>query len=213
MRFDSFAEGAPWGAGGVTVAPALRTGLISAATTSPSRGVGRGVARGLAPGGEYLLRHQRDDGSFGYSYLAKRDKYDPHYDLLRHAGTCYALGELFQATGDRAYLEAARRSRSSARQTKEQCRSGLRGHRLAGQGGEAGRGGAGDQALLRYQEAAGDDAWADRLSPLARFLVFQQEADGRFESKYFYGPPDPEPFESIYYPGEAILRPGALSAR
>jgi len=65
-------------------------------------------------------------------------------------------------------------------------------------------------ALVELHEAGGGgvldgSAWDGQLPRLARFLLFQQGEDGRFASKYFYGEPDPEPFESIYYPGEAIL--------
>jgi hypothetical protein len=59
--------------------------------------------------------------------------------------------------------------------------------------------------VLEHQRVSGDDRWLAGAARLARFLVHQQGPDGRFESKYFYGEPDDEHFESIYYPGEAIL--------
>ncbi|MEE8525584.1 MAG: beta-L-arabinofuranosidase domain-containing protein [Thermoanaerobaculia bacterium] len=166
-------------------------------------------------GGDYLLRHQNDDGTFGYSYEPKSDEYNDDYNLLRHAGTCYALVELHQASADDRYLTAARRGMewlwTKVREPKpEDAGAGFAA--VVSPGEEAKLGGAALAllALVQIQKAGGDgalvgSAWDGQLPRLARFLLFQQGDDGRFVSKYFYGEPDPEPFESIYYPGEAIL--------
>ena len=162
-------------------------------------------------GGDYLLRHQKEDGSFGYSYEPKKDSYNDDYNLLRHAGTCYALVELFQAAGDPRYLEASRRGLENllahhARPPKDEDAAAAF-EAIVSPGEEAKLGGAALTvlALVEYQRAGGDDRWAPRATKLARFLLHQQEESGHFHSKYFYGEPDPEPFDSIYYPGEAIL--------
>ncbi len=161
-------------------------------------------------GGEYLLRHHKANGDFDYSYEPKKDTYNDDYNLLRHAGSCYALSELSRVTGDVRYVESARRgieallTRSRAPLPKDGTDTFLS---IVSPGEEAKLGGAalGVLAILGYQEASGDRRFEETAQDLARFLVFQQEADGHFRSKYFYGAPDPEPFESIYYPGEAIL--------
>lgn len=174
----------------------------------------------VVAGAEYLLRHQRPDGNFGYNYLAKEDAYDDDYNLLRHAGTCYALLEVYQATGREDFLTAARRG-------IEALLEHVRGPRpedadaafeaIVSPDEEAKLGGAALAilALVEHQRATGDSRWQAQAERLARFLLFQQREDagnvGRFHSKYFYGPPDPEPFESIYYPGEAILALARLS--
>ena len=166
-------------------------------------------------GGEYLLRHQHDDGSFDYNYETRTDEVNDGYNLLRHAGTCYALAELHRASGDRRYLDAARRGMEWLWTTVREPRAEDAGAGFAAvvsPGEEAKLGGAALAllALVELHRAGGDaildgSVWQGQLPRLARFLVFQQDADGRFSSKYFYGAPDPEPFESIYYPGEAIL--------
>ena len=161
-------------------------------------------------GGRYLLRHQLKDGSFNYSYEPKMDTVSDKYNLLRHAGSCYALVELYQATGDDAYRAAADRGLeyllTFARPPKDTDRDQAF-EAILSPGEEAKLGGAALAvlAMVQYQVATGTDDRLDRSRNMARFLLFQQEADGHFHSKYFYGPPDPKPFESIYYPGEAIL--------
>ncbi|MCH9651637.1 MAG: hypothetical protein K0U98_25650 [Deltaproteobacteria bacterium] len=199
LRFQSIAEG-PDGE-----AMPLFRGNSTAPSITPDS-----LLEAARAGGEYLLRHHQPNGLFDYSYRAKRDKYDDSYNLLRHAGTCYALLELYEATGDARYRAAARlgleKLLTKARPPKPEHRE-AHFEAIVSPGEEAKLGGAALTilALMRYREASGESLWLDRARNLATFLVFQQEPSGHFFSKYFYGPPDPEPFESIYYPGEAIL--------
>lgn len=200
LSFDSFMEGD----GGLPVQ--LYRGNDRSPDLSPPA-----LLAAARRGGDYLLRHQHDDGSFDYSYEPKKDTYNDDYNLLRHAGSCYALVELFQATEDRRYLEASRRGLENlltehARPPKEEdAAAGF--ETIVSPDDEAKLGGTALTvlAIVQYQRASGDDGWAERAARLARFLLHQQEENGYFQSKYFYGEPDPKPFESIYYPGEAIL--------
>ncbi len=161
-------------------------------------------------GGDYLLRHLRDDGLFNYSYEPKKDSFNDDYNLLRHAGTCYSLVQLFNATGDRRYLQAAHLGLETLLQKTSPPKPEDRAanfEAIVSPGREAKLGGAALAllALVEIGQASEEFSFAKRTEKLARFLVFQQEADGHFVSKYFYGPPDAKVFESIYYPGEAIL--------
>jgi len=156
------------------------------------------------------VRHQRLDGSFDYSYEPKTDTVSSSYNLLRHAGTCYALVELYQATGSDEFRAAADRGLdfllTAARGPKPED-AGAGFEAIVSPDGEAKLGGAALAvlAMVQYQKATGDERRLDRVRSLARFLLFQQDTNGHFRSKYYYGLPDPKPFESIYYPGEAIL--------
>lgn len=166
-------------------------------------------------GGDYLASHLAEDGRFDYSYRPKRDQVEDDYNLLRHAGTCYALAELHRATGDERYLAAARRGIEALLTHAAPPRPddpGADFEAIVSPGEEAKLGGAALAilAILEHRAASGDHVFIPRAQRLARFLVHQQGPDGRFSSKYFYGPPDPEPFESIYYPGEAILAAARL---
>ncbi|MEM7355297.1 MAG: hypothetical protein AAF657_31085 [Acidobacteriota bacterium] len=204
VRFDSLIEGDD------RSPTALWRGNPRSPAVSPEALMGAAVA-----GGDYLLRHHRDDGDFGYSYEAKKDTYNDSYNLLRHAGTCYALGQLSRATGDTRYLQAARRGieallERAAPPKPEHASAGFEAIVSPGQEAKLGGAALAILAIVEHHLASGEadfdrSPFAERARRLARFLVFQQEADGHFFSKYFYGKPDPVPFESIYYPGEAIL--------
>ncbi len=161
-------------------------------------------------GGDYLLRHQGEDGNFNYIYEPKKETLGDGYNLLRHAGTCYALAQLYRATHDERTLQGARRGieallERAAPPKAEHAEAGFEA--IVSPGREAKLGGAALAilAIVEHQLASDDETFMPRAELLARFLLHQQEDTGRFLSKYFYGEPDPEPFESIYYPGEAIL--------
>lgn len=147
---------------------------------------------------------------FDYNYDAKTNRSDQDYNLLRHAGTCYSLIELYQSTGDIRFLHAARIGIEyllSFTDVPLDQHSQADFEAIVSVGREAKLGGAALAllALVQYQKATGDSSWFPCAKKLANFIVFQQKQSGEFVSKYYYGDPESEVFESIYYPGEAIL--------
>ncbi len=200
LRFDSFIEGEDG------LVERLYRGNLLDPDLSP-----QALLTSALAGGEYLLRHLKADGTFNYSYRPKRDNYDEGYNLLRHAGSCYALVELARDSGDQRFLAGAKRGlKALLKEARRVPRSGnFAGdvQAIVSPGEEAKLGGSALAllALVEYQRVSEDSAWLDQARAFARFLAFQQEESGHFRSKYFFGKPDDEPFESIYYPGEAIL--------
>lgn len=161
-------------------------------------------------GGEYLLAHQLPDGLFGYNYDPRFDGYLGASNLLRQAGTCYSLFELFEATGDERFLAAGERAleslmRFSRGPRQEDADAGFEA--IVSRGGRAKLGGSALAllALLKHHQVTENDRWWDQMALFARFLTFQQAPDGRFEHLYFLDKASRRPFESLYYPGEAVL--------
>ncbi len=200
LRFDSFIEGE-----GGLVERLYRGNLVEPDLSPPA------LLQAAVSGGEYLLRMQNADGSFHYSYRPKRDNFDEGYNLLRHAGSCYALVQLARDSGDRRFLAGAKRGLENllerARLVPGVQIEGGEVLSIVSPGEEAKLGGAALAllAIVEYQTLSEDSSWFEQARGLARFLVFQQETSGHFRAKYFFGDADPKPFESIYYPGEAIL--------
>ncbi len=161
-------------------------------------------------GGNYLVRHQNVDGSFHYIYYPDRDDYSSSYNLLRHAGTCYSLLELYEVTEDATYLEAGKLglewllTRTRGPKPEDLEADFLT---IVSPDQEAKLGGAGlaTIALCKYESLTADTNWRPICREFFHFIRFMQDDAGQFESKYFYGEPDKVKFVSMYYPGEAIL--------
>jgi len=162
--------------------------------------------RAAQAGGDYLIRAQKSDGSFDYTYdpfaesAGERD-----YNILRHAGAAIALFQLYEATRAPRYLEAARRAMIYL---KDRFRWALQADALyvLDDDGKA-KLGANGLALIalalqmRLDARSADPASARRL---ANLILRMQEGDGSFKS-YYDLKGEPEDRASLYYPGEALL--------
>ncbi len=161
--------------------------------------------------GEYLLRQQASDGKFAYQYNAQRDRFSSHYNLVRHAGTTYALTLLYEASDNPRFLQGARKgvdlllANTRGPNPKEPATGFECVVTRDGTEGNVGGTALGVLALLEYATASGNKSMQTRAAKMGKFLLHQQDADGHFNAKYFYGPPAKEAFESVYYPGEAVL--------
>lgn len=158
-------------------------------------------------GGDYLVRMQKPDGSFHYSYDAREDRVATEtYNILRHAGTAFALLDLYERTRDNRYLESARRAIDflKTRFRPARGKSGLYVLDFDGKT-KLGANGLALIALARQLELdpkRGDRASAERL---ANLILSLQHKDGSFASYYRLHGNEPTGSVSLYYPGEAML--------
>jgi len=157
--------------------------------------------------GDYLVRMQLEDGSFHYSYDAAEDRASRHvYNIVRHAGTVCSLFELYSATREARYLDAARRGviylKTRFRPARE--KGALY---VLDNDGKAKLGAVGLALLALARQLAIDLASADHKSAngLAKMIIVMQREDGSFISYYPIRGDEPRGSVSLYYPGEAIL--------
>ncbi len=168
--------------------------------------------------GRYLTTACGDDGQFVYRiYLDPAVEPAPSYNLLRHAGTMYALGKYTAWRSDRSVEEAALRA---ARFLKNRALASVGGHKdllavwspseadLGAATLEAKLGGAG-LGLVALGSVEGIQSSAtplEGLRGLGRFLLYMQRPDGSFYSKYIPSQGGrSDAWTSLYYPGEAAL--------
>lgn len=173
---------------------------------------------GVAAARDYIVGATGPDGRLAYRVHLDREIKSGKYNVLRHAGTLYALGMLPQrglstpAAGT-ALLRAAD-------YLEERYVQPLAGHdnlstvfslpdeeqSPTGQP-QAKLGGAGLAILgllaARQQDPASVDL--DALRRLGDFILFMMEPDGSFHSKWTAREGYDTRFNSLYYPGEAIL--------
>lgn len=157
-------------------------------------------------GGDYLVRMQKPDGSFHYYYDAATDRFESRrYNIVRHAGTALSLLDLYAATREHRFLVASRRAISFLKARFRSARSGKAVYVLDYDGkAKLGASGLALAALARQIQL--DRRFADRRSAtrLANLILAMQRNDGSFEMRYRLSA-DEQWFESLYYPGEALL--------
>jgi mannose/cellobiose epimerase-like protein (N-acyl-D-glucosamine 2-epimerase family) len=182
------------------------TGLTSAHAVAQELSRDR-LLQAARAGGDYLLRIQRQDGGFNYYYDAAEDRFEARrYNIVRHAGTAVALFDLYAATRDSRYKESARRAMRFL-VTRVRPAPRTQGSYVLDYDGKAklGANGLALVALTRQIEllpASGDRRNAEAL---ARLIVALQRKDGSFEMRYALPGNEQTQWESLYYPGEAML--------
>lgn len=174
---------------------------------------------------DYLIRSIESDGRFVYRRDAISGRIDRRrYNLLRHAGTLYALIDYFSefppTTDQLAALER------SGRFLRECCTTLVAGKpellalwswpELTGDTRvlRAKLGGAGLAllALARLDALLPDATPLVTLRGLGKFVLFMQQPDGGFHSLYIPARGGrQDDWTSLYYPGEAALGLLALS--
>lgn len=158
--------------------------------------------------GDFLCNLIKPDNTFYYEGDVGRDKYNNRYNLLRHAGTCYSLYQLYRATGEsryrldtnRAWQWLLRQMRYDTDDQGNTCAFPLEGKKVK-------LGGAGLTliALSERLHIEHNDADLTLGRQLANHIMRSQKKDGSFDSYYAYKKKKASRRRSIYYPGEAML--------
>ncbi|HEX5736414.1 MAG TPA: hypothetical protein VF131_26525 [Blastocatellia bacterium] len=166
-----------------------------------------GLVAAARRAGDYLVRMQLEDGSFHYSYDPVEDRTSRRvYNIVRHAGAVSSLFELYGATREARYLDAARRGvlylKTRFRPAREKGAV-----YVIDNDGKAKLGAVGLALLALARQIELDPGSADRESAnkLAKMILVMQRADGSFISYYPVRGDEPRGSVSHYYPGEAIL--------
>ncbi len=169
----------------------------------------------IEAGTSYLLTHLNEDGSFVYRVNADGSSVTPRYNVLRHAGSIYALADAHDDAPSPALRDAIVRS---ARFLLErhvdtvrgvghpgvfslpdlETRSGERELKLGGCG-------LGLVALIRARELDEQLVPLETLRGIGRTILFFQQPSGDFKSKFDDVNQKFFDFKSLYYPGETIL--------
>jgi hypothetical protein len=170
-------------------------------------------AMDLAAG--YLVRNTDPEGRFTYlDHLDPDQRVRRDYNMLRHAGTIYALASWHGRRGGPDAEGALLRARDFLLGTVAPAR-------LAGDSALAvwsrpeivrqplvaklGGAGLGLVALATLERTLPGSAPLDTMRALARFITWMQRPDGSFVSRYRSGRGMDSSWTSLYYPGEAVL--------
>lgn len=177
------------------------------------------ISNAIDAAGGYLAASVLPSGRLVYRQYPDGRPTGPRYNLLRHAGALYALGELHAHTAPSPAPPVAPAVLRGTRWLRRCCVFKVPGFDAAAAAwampvrgprrcAEAKLGGAA-LALLAYvaaNEVQPGAVPAAELHGLARFLRYLQREDGSFHSKFrlCHGGRDGS-WVSLYYPGEAAL--------
>ncbi|MBI3650507.1 MAG: glycoside hydrolase family 127 protein [Acidobacteria bacterium] len=158
-------------------------------------------------GGDYLLRMQKQDGSFHYLYDPEKNEFPQRrYNILRHAGTTWSLFQLYKATHEARYLLAARLACRFLQTTFRAVPRKAALYVLDFDGkAKLGANGLALLVLTKQLQLDAKNANREAARGLAHMILALQRPDGAFASYHRLRGDEPEGNVSLYYPGEAIL--------
>ncbi len=206
---------------GVLALVAMATGCRTPDSSASAEGPSSPLPREIALARDYLLAQQEADGRFIYRrHLTDPGRYvgSRKYNLLRHAGTIYALSQLHELGAD---PELARAITAGAAYLRRFIADGPAGcscraiwtdytrlaslrHRLRRPVVKLGGQGLGLVALTAAARLDDDAVARAELRAVGRCLLWMQRDNGSFRSKYIGGLGFSR-WVSLYYPGEAAL--------
>lgn len=177
-------------------APAPRPALVAEAEAAAQRGA------------DYIAAKTRRDGKLVYLINLDPEADVPRkYNVLRHAGALYALGQVHSQWPSPERAAALGRSLRyfQDRYLRPVADTGdqyaVWSH---GEDDEAKLGGAG-LALVALTQHRPPHGEPEALEGLVRFIARLQKDDGSFYSKFYAGRGPDDSWTSLYYPGEAAL--------
>lgn len=169
--------------------------------------------RAARAGGNYLVNHLYDDGSFVYEYNPLTYQESNAYNILRHAGTAYSIFELYGATGNERYAKAGEHALAYLAAQLVPCPT-VSNALCVLENNEIKLGGNG-LAVLAIATQVHTTSNATRIKTaqsLAEYIIATQAVSGEFVAHKTDGNGVVSDFISGYYPGEAIFALARLYA-
>ncbi len=134
--------------------------------------------------GQYMLQHQKPDGTFTYVYRPWLNLDQPAgYNFARHAGTAYTLALLAPLAPELGFAAGG----AQALQWLMSHAAPVCGDHLCVREGplaKVGNNALALLALIAYQESSQDQSWATSSAGLARFLLSLQKPSGDLVPAY-----------------------------
>lgn len=158
--------------------------------------------------GQYLRRSVLADGSFIYRYLPGSAEVADDYNLVRHAGTVYAMLELYEIDKNPELLTSAQLAIDYLLEHVRDYGNSLGEMSVLVSGKTIKLGGVALTvvALAKYTEVTLERKYLPVMARLANYIRDSQLDDGSFISQRYYPVGNVrKDFTSQYYPGEAML--------
>ncbi len=176
------------------------------------------VDNAISRSARYLVGITKENGMFEYrTNMDPTIKLKKKYNILRHAGTLYAMSMYYERHPDKNMWSAIERAGKYLQNEsvlplpgKDNMRAIWSKPEVNGSGKplqvKLGGTGLGLVALLSIEKISPGFTSLPDLEALGRSIIYMQKKDGSFYSKYIPSMGgNQENWESFYYPGEAAL--------
>ena len=164
------------------------------------------LAESLRLAGGYLAGAVAPSGEFRYAYHVRSGREPDEYNILRHAGTAYAMLDLWRETQRPELLSAAERALGYLSRFLVSPEPGSLQLAVAHEGAvKLGGVALAALAFIEHERATGKETYRETAVKLCAFLVGAMDDGGRFSHRWSYPSWELESFESLYYSGEALL--------
>ncbi len=166
-----------------------------------------GLAPAIAAATDYLAGKIDDDGRFTYIYDPLTDDAPDQYNLIRHAGTLYALSEAYAWQNDAALLQKIQAGLRFLLQRAGPCGAAAPDGLCVSEKDKLklGANALTLLALTKYDAVTGDRQHLPVMRQLAAGIVAMQQPTGEFWSTVILPDWKKGDHVSEYYPGEAVL--------
>ncbi len=156
--------------------------------------------------GKFFTRHIMEDGKILYVWRPNQRKASRKFNMLRHAGSIYAMSQIYQESKDPELLKTIQSAIGFVLRHLAPFMGRDDALCVAVNGSvKLGGGGLALVALSTYTRATGDRTHLPVMRKIAAYLISEQREDGSFLSKRKYPSFKETSFVSGYYPGETIL--------
>jgi hypothetical protein len=158
---------------------------------------------------EHYFKHLvRKNGRMVYSFLPRENRQEKKYNILRHAGTVYAMLETCELLPDPGLMTSIRSTLQYLADAAvpvtcqhQECRAIVEKDAI-----KLGGNGLAIVALAKYTQITGRNEYLPLMQDLARWIQLAQAESGRFAiHKQVFSTGEVTDFVSGYYPGEAML--------
>ncbi|MCB9478011.1 MAG: hypothetical protein H6684_13550 [Deltaproteobacteria bacterium] len=172
----------------------------------------------IVAAGDYLKNAVRKDGEFEYRYYPSRNTFSRAYNMLRHGGTAFNMGQIYELTQDPEMLASLRRAleflanNSGGPDPAQPDHDKLHWQAIRTHGYDYYKLGGAGLALLAfgtYTRVTGDMQYVPLMQDYARFIEYMMAPDGEVRHYYFFENVPQRVRDRrkpvLYYPGEAFF--------
>jgi len=172
------------------------------------------LRKAIDAAGKYLAKAVKEDGSFEYHYHPQTNSLSRDYNELRHAGTTFAMMQIYETNKDQEVLDGVKRAlgwlEKHTRDPDHIDKEKYNWKALNDKQFRYGKLGGSGLSLLAfgwYTKVTGDTQYLPLMQGYGEFIHYMMKENGDVKMRYWYKAKDKGRHTKpvLYYPGEAFF--------